>query len=110
MKKSKLPRPIVIVILSLITIVIWTTFEIYRSLTFTPLDDIPTQVTVPLNPELNLDALSSLSQKIHLTDSQIGALPVTQTTIPPLAETASPSATIQPAIENQATNSAIPDE
>jgi hypothetical protein len=71
MKKNKLPNPITILVLTLITALIWISFNIYRALTATPPPAVPQNISQTLTPTLNQDAINKIESSTFLNDSQI---------------------------------------
>ena len=86
-QKIKAPKIIIILALTLITIVFWAAFEIYRTFTTKPTPPVAQNILEPINPVLDADALSKIETRIHLDDSQI------QNVAPVATIIASPSAT-----------------
>jgi hypothetical protein len=104
MKGFKTPTAVTTLILTLITVLFWAGFEIYRSFTIKPAPPVPVPILKPLNPTLDTKSLDSLQSRIFLDDSQIGTtVLVTATPNPTL--TPSPTATASPL---EATTSASP--
>jgi hypothetical protein len=71
MKKTKLPSLVTILILTLITVVVWVTFDVYRL--FNKADDpvVPESVSAPLVPTFDSDAINQFRSRINLNDSEI---------------------------------------
>lgn len=70
--KKSLPRIVVFSILTMITTFVWIAFEVYRVVTARPpLEDV-SGVLTELNPTLDSNALTNLSQRVHLEDTEIG--------------------------------------
>lgn len=95
MKKNKLPSLVVILILTLITVIMWISFNIYRSLTAKPAPAVPLEISEPLTPSLDTQTLNELNSKLYLNQSQIPeAVPTVQaTTIPTTTPEVLPTAT-----------------
>ena len=108
MKNKKLPNLISILVLTLITVVMWITLNIYRAISTSTRPSVPDEISSPLTPNLDEDTINAIESKIFLDESQIpnvnftltatpGPTSVTTaipTEIPP--PTASPSATVTP--------------
>lgn len=71
-EKKELPKLVVFAILTLITALSWVGFEIYRALTVKPDPVVPPEVILELNPELDLQTLEGLVNKVYLEDAEIG--------------------------------------
>ena len=71
MKKQKLPSLIAILILTLITVVIWVSFNVYRAIVSTPPLVVPAEVSEPLNPKLDTDAMGRIESSVYVDESQI---------------------------------------
>lgn len=107
--KIKAPKIVIIFSLTLITIIFWAAFEIYRSLTAKPSPLIPTAVLDPVNPTLDATALSRIQTRLHLDESQIRlTTPVPVPESAPDIVVASPSAFPLPTDVPEATVSASP--
>jgi hypothetical protein len=101
MKKNKLPNPISILILTLLTAVVWVSLNIYRAVTTKPAPSVPQTVSEALNPTLNQDTINKVESATFLNDSQIpqitagaasGAPTATPVSLPTALPSASPSA------------------
>lgn len=101
MKKTKLPSLIPILVLTLITVVMWVFFDIFRALKQTPELTVPTTISQPLTPTLDQNSINQIESRIFLNDSQIpDTIVVNASPTPKPLETpkpsGTPSATIQP--------------
>lgn len=74
MKKKTLPKPITLLILTLLTAVVWVGLNIYRSFTIKPISPVSDTVVKPLNPTLNTGVIQKIESAIYLPDSQIPPL------------------------------------
>jgi hypothetical protein len=94
MNKSKLPNLIPILILTLITVVMWVSLDVFRALKKAPELTVPTEITQPLIPTLDQNSINQIESRIFLNDSQI---PDNVTSSSPTPKAlATPSPTIQP--------------
>ncbi len=104
MKNIKAPRMVTIAILSLITVVFWVGFEVFRIFTRRPEEPVPPEIILALDPTLDQTALSKLQGRVYIEDSTI-SLP----SIAPSATVAPiPEPTVAPSPEAVATTSATP--
>jgi hypothetical protein len=109
MNKTKLPSLIPILILTLLTAVMWVTFEVFRAIKTLPESSVPASISQPLTPTLDKDSINKIESRIFLNDSQIPNVIATPSSAPktlPTAtpkSTATPSATIQPVASSSAT-------
>lgn len=87
MKKNKLPSLVVVFILTLITAIMWVSFNVYRSLTTKPPSSVPSDISEPLNPSLDTQTINQINSRLYLNESQIPEV------APVIETTASPSAT-----------------
>lgn len=71
MKKTKLPSIVSILLLTLITVVMWVTFDVYRLFNKTPDPIVPESVSIPLNPNLDTEIINQIEARTFLDDSQI---------------------------------------
>lgn len=108
MKKVKTPTAVITAVLTLITIIFWVGFELYRALTFKPAPPVPQTIINPLDPTLDTKALQSLQQRMFLNDSEIGNTQATATTPAPAAPTTAPLVVPTPQATQSATPSASP--
>lgn len=76
MKNIKAPSIVTIAILSVITIVFWIIFSVFRLLS-TPTDiKVPEEILSPLNPTLDIGTLRSVEGKIFFSEGQIQEIPL----------------------------------
>jgi len=78
-------------ILTLITSLMWISFNIYRALTSKAPPSVPGEVSEPLTPSLDKDAINQIEGKLFLNDAQIPDNVVTGT--PPASAAPTPEAT-----------------
>lgn len=89
MDKNKLPSLVTIAMLTLITIIFWIFFSVFRLLTTKPGIQVADEILRPLTPTLDRAALEKLQARIYVSEGELGNLPVL-TSSPP-APTATPS-------------------
>lgn len=109
MKKNKLPRPITILILTLITAVAWVSLSIYHAVIVKPPSTVPDTISKSLNPSLNTNAINEIESAIYIRDEEIPEISTgdiknvsnvpattepTPTTTPEASGSATPSAEI----------------
>lgn len=92
MKNIKAPRIVTIGILTLITVVFWVGFEVFRTFTKKPDTPVPQAIINPINPVLDQDALSKVQGRVYLDEGQIGQT-VVQTETPTPEPTVGPTTT-----------------
>jgi hypothetical protein len=100
MNKTKLPKLIPILILTLITVVMWVFLDIVRALKQTPELVVPAEISQPLAPSLDQNLIKKIESRVFLSDFQIpdnvaNSSPTPRASATPTAS-ATPSATIQP--------------
>lgn len=71
MKKNKLPSLISILILTLLTSVLWISFDVYRALTAKPAESVPKTVSDSITPTLDQTAIKKIESGIFIDSSQI---------------------------------------
>jgi hypothetical protein len=71
MKKNKVPGIVTIAILTLITIVFWIFFNVYRVFTIKPPTPVPEEILAPLDPNLDMNVLSKLSERRYVDENTI---------------------------------------
>jgi len=63
MKNKKLPSIIILLILTAITVVFWVSFTIYRVFTKEEPVVVPTEITAPINSNLDMDTLDEIVKR-----------------------------------------------
>lgn len=98
MKKSSLPKPITILILTLLTALIWVGLNIYRTVAVKPVAPVPENILKPLNPTLNTDVLQKIEASIFIQDSEVPPINVSvgEVLTPTPVPTTTPEATAIP--------------
>lgn len=112
MKNVKAPNIVIVGVITVITIVLWIIFGVYKLLT-TPQDvDVPSEVIAPLSPALDQESLSSLEQRIFFTESEVSDITLINSPEPEETPTPSPNPSPTPQEEDQeeATQSAEQEE
>jgi hypothetical protein len=71
MEKRKLPSLVSMLIMTLITCVVWGSFEIYRVFNKPTTPSVPPSVSEPLSPTLDQETVSLIQNKIYLSDEDI---------------------------------------
>lgn len=71
MKKTKLPNLVAILVLTLITVVMWVSFSIYRAFSIKPTPAVSEEVLKPLSPVLDIETINLVESRIFIDDSQI---------------------------------------
>lgn len=94
MKKPSLPKPITILILTLLTAILWVGLSIYRSVTVKPSTPVPENVSKPINPSLNTAVIQKIESRIYIPDSEVPQInSVTSGTNPTPLATSTPAST-----------------
>ncbi len=105
MKKTSLPKPITILVLTLLTAILWVGLGIYRAVTIKPPQSVPENISKALNPTLNTSALDLVDSGIYFEDSDIPEISIGQTKTPvPI-----PIPSEAPSDVNESTESASPE-
>lgn len=111
MSKPKPPSLVTIAIMTLITVVFWTFFSVYRVLTDDQPIDIPEEVLKPINPTLDEKAMSELEKRFYLEENEIPELilrtPEPSPTLTPIPE--EPPIVTEEPIESTPTPSTQPE-
>ncbi len=71
MKTNKLPSLISILILTLLTSVLWVSFNVYRALTAKPDPAVSAEILKPLTPSLDIATINQIRARVFLDESQI---------------------------------------
>jgi hypothetical protein len=83
MQKNKLPNIVSILILTLITVIMWVSFSVYRAVTDKPAPTITKTISEPLSPRLDTDTINKIESSVFLDSSQIPqGIVAAQTMIP----------------------------
>ncbi len=72
MTNPQKPFIVKLAILTVLTSLIWTGFDVYRRLTAKPTPQVPAEILSPIIPELNPDTLAHLEQTTYLEGDQLG--------------------------------------
>lgn len=91
MKNAKAPKPVVLAVLTLITVVFWIVFGIIRIISQPEPVDVPSQVIEPLTPELDTEILSTLEGRVLFAESEIQTQILVSTPTPVPLEITTPS-------------------
>lgn len=99
MKKSPLPKPITILVLTLLTALVWVSLSIYRAITVKPAATVSENISKALNPSLNTDVIQKIESAVFIPDSEIPEISITnsktKTPAPVVTQTPGPIATPQ---------------
>lgn len=63
MKNKKLPSIVILLILTAITVVFWVSFNVYRVFTKEEPVVVPSEITAPINPNLDMDTLDEIVKR-----------------------------------------------
>lgn len=90
MNNKKPPRILSLAILTVITVFAWIGFDVYRALMTKPAPEVPSEILSPISPQLDIELLSSLEQRVfEVPKTGIQSTPV-PTSIPSSSPTPSP--------------------
>lgn len=67
MKKKKTPQIVTLLVLTLIVVVFWIFFSVYRVFANKPSPIVPPEVIVPLDAKLDSDTLEEIKTKTFIT-------------------------------------------
>jgi hypothetical protein len=95
--KTKLPGLIPILVLTLVTVVMWVSLDIYRAVNKPSQSTVPTEISEPLTPTLDQNSMSQIESRSYLDDSQIPDIMINSS---PIAKP-----TIQPTTQPESTSS-----
>lgn len=66
MNKNKLPSLVVLLILTLITVVFWIAFSVYRTYTTEEISiNVPREILLPISPNLDKNTIDIMETKIY---------------------------------------------
>lgn len=71
MKKPKPPSIVTVLVLTLITVIMWVTFDVYRAFNTPAVPSVPLEVSNPITPTLDQPSIDQLESRTFLDDSQI---------------------------------------
>lgn len=80
--RIKAPSSIVIAVLTVITIIFWIGFEVFRIFTTKPAPVVPKEIIAPLSPTLDSGGLTRLQESVYLTESEIGDTIIKEVSVP----------------------------
>lgn len=109
MKKRSLPKPITILILTLLTAVLWVGLNIYRAIAVKPVTTVPENVSLPLDPTLDTNVIQKIESAIFIPDSEIPPINLTPTQTGQPIPTTEPTPTILPTVSPEASPSSSPE-
>lgn len=106
MKNPKPPNIVLVGIITVITIVLWIIFGVYKLVT-TPQDiDVPSDILSPVTPTLDRDGLTALQQRIFFSEGELSGVNLVSTPSPEESPTPTPSPSPTPEEQEEATQSA----
>lgn len=97
--KHKIPNLVTILILTTLTAVMWISLNIYRAVTVKPSPAVPKEISEPLDPNLDLDAIQAIQSGLFLSEEQIPVTVIVSATpspSPTSRPSPSPSPTVSP--------------
>jgi hypothetical protein len=102
MKKTKLPSIISILVLTLITVIMWVSFDVYRAIKKPTEITVAKEISQSLTPSLDQDSIQKVETRNFLDDSQIPSNIITVSPASQNKATTSPTTmpTTEPAIVN----------
>lgn len=71
MNKTKLPSVISVLALTLITVIMWVSLDVYRAIKKPTEITVSTEISQPLTPTLDLESIKLIESRNLLNDSQI---------------------------------------
>lgn len=71
MKKEKLPNLLIFAILTVITLVVWIGFEVYRLVNKSSQTNVPESILTPISPNLDQEVLLKIEKKVYINDSEL---------------------------------------
>lgn len=80
MKRTSTPTGITTAVLTLITVLLWAGFGVYRALTIAPEQTVPEDIIRPLDPKLDTNTLDTLQTRLSIDEKSIEATPGPTTT------------------------------
>jgi len=85
MKKTKRPNLITIGILSLVTILFWIGFSVYRVFTATAPIEVSEKTLSPLTPTLDTNTLEKVNQRTYFQEAEIPETLIIKSETAPIA-------------------------
>lgn len=71
MKEPRPPKFVTTAIMTTITIIFWVFYSVYIVLTTEPENTVETEVLAPIEPQLNVEVLNSLDDRLYFNDNEI---------------------------------------
>lgn len=62
---NKLPNVIALMILTLVTLLIWLTFNVYRTFTSETPPAVPEEVILPIDPRLDTTVINEMETRLY---------------------------------------------
>lgn len=101
MKTPKPPNIVLVGIITVVTIVLWIIFGVYKLVT-TPQDvNVSSDILSPVSPTLDQEGLSLLEQRLFFTEAELSGISIVSTPGPEESPSPSPSPTPTPEGEGQ---------
>lgn len=82
--KLKTPAPVIIAVLTVITVVFWIIFGVVRIITKPAEVNVPAEILEPIVPSLNVTVLGEVTGRVYFTDAEIPSTPVILSTPEPV--------------------------
>ena len=77
MKDFKFSKDVlVLAILSLITVLSWIGFEVYRAATESSIPRVTKEMLIPIQPNLDRETIEQLKQSLTFSEEELNSLPV----------------------------------
>lgn len=62
---NKLPNVVALLILTLVTLLIWLTFNVYRSFSSEAPPAVPQEVVEPINPRFDTEVINQMETRLY---------------------------------------------
>ncbi len=94
MTNTKLPSLIPLLILTLVTVIMWVSLDVYRVFNKPAETVVPSEISQPLVPTLDQDSINQIESRTFLNESQVPDTVVNSSPTP--TANATPNPTITP--------------
>jgi len=96
MQKTKLPNLITLLVLTLVTVLMWIGFTIFRAITTAPEPSVPQDVSQTLSPALDTVTLNKVKSGLFFSTSQIPQVTFSASPTPVVSQAPRPTPQVTP--------------
>ena len=80
--KGSVPKPISILMLTLLTTLLWVSLSVYRTFTVKPPSVVSANITKTISPNIDVDSINLIESATFIPDSEIPQLNIESNVLP----------------------------